>query len=87
MPDPAPLSDADADDVHDGSNRDSATGPPRWVKVFGIIAIVVVVLFVIVLVAGGGRHGPARHRLSDSAVQAPLAAITQPGRTAADVET
>ena len=35
---------------------DDAT--PRWVKVFGIIAVVVLVLFVILHVAGGG---PGRH--------------------------
>jgi hypothetical protein len=33
---------------------------PRWVKVFGIIAIVVVVLFVVLQFIGGG-HGPGRH--------------------------
>ena len=45
------------------SNRDTGedTGTPRWVKVFGIIALVVVLLFVILLLAGGGGHGPGRH--------------------------
>lgn len=33
---------------------------PRWVKVFGIIAIVAVVLFVVLQFIGGG-HGPGRH--------------------------
>ena len=33
---------------------------PRWVKVFGIIALVVVLLFVVLLLAGG-HHGPGRH--------------------------
>ena len=33
---------------------------PRWVKVFGIIALVVVLLFVISLLAGV-RHGPGLH--------------------------
>jgi hypothetical protein len=38
-------------------------GTPRWVKVFGIIAIGVVLLVVILLLTGGpGRHGPGRHR-------------------------
>lgn len=34
-------------------------GPPRWVKAFGIVAIVLVVLFVVVhLTVGGlGNHG------------------------------
>jgi ABC-type transporter Mla subunit MlaD len=42
------------------------TGTPRWVKVFGIIAIVVALLFVIMLAAGGGRHGPSRHALPEA---------------------
>ena len=40
-------------------DRGSTTGTPRWVKVFGIIAIALVVLFVILIVVGG--HGPGRH--------------------------
>jgi hypothetical protein len=39
----------------------STTGTPRWVKVFGIIALVVFVLFVVVVLVGGGEHGPGRH--------------------------
>jgi hypothetical protein len=37
-------------------------GTPRWVKVFGIIALVLV-LFVILMLTGvfGGEHGPGRH--------------------------
>jgi hypothetical protein len=38
-------------------------GPPRWVKVAGIIALVLVVLVLIVLLAGG-NHGPGRHQSS-----------------------
>ena len=33
---------------------------PRWVKVFGIIALLVVLLFVVLLIAPGS-HGPGRH--------------------------
>ena len=36
------------------------TGAPRWVKVFGIIALAVVVLIVVMLLVGG-NHGPDRH--------------------------
>jgi uncharacterized membrane protein len=36
------------------------TGAPRWVKAFGIIALIVVVLIVVMLVVGG-NHGPGRH--------------------------
>ena len=37
-------------------------GAPRWVKVFGAIAIILALLFAIVKIAGvGGQHGPGRH--------------------------
>jgi hypothetical protein len=37
-------------------------GTPRWVKVFGIVALIVVVVFVILVLTGrGGGHGPSRH--------------------------
>ncbi|MEX2542253.1 MAG: hypothetical protein WD314_10615 [Trueperaceae bacterium] len=37
-------------------------GPPRWVKVSGIVVIVLAVLVLIVMFAGvGGEHGPGRH--------------------------
>lgn len=42
---------------------DNAT--PRWVKVFGIIALIVILLFVILLLARG-THGPSRHMRSHS---------------------
>jgi hypothetical protein len=62
------------------------TGTPRWVKAFGIIAIVVALLFVILLVAGGGRHGPGRHRAFSGAPegQAPSAGTTVGGRASPD---
>jgi len=42
-------------------------GAPRWVKVFGIIALVVVLVFVILLFTRGpGGHGPDRHMPSES---------------------
>ena len=46
--------------THDGPDRGSAPRTPRWVKVFGIIALVVVLVFVISLLAGV-RHGPGLH--------------------------
>jgi hypothetical protein len=53
-------------DTPDDTDRASAggftTSTPRWVKVFGIIALAVLVLLVILLVTGrGGGHGPGRH--------------------------
>lgn len=35
-------------------------GTPRWVKTFGIVALVLVLLVAIALFVGG-NHGPARH--------------------------
>ena len=37
------------------------TGAPRWVKAFGIIAVVLVVLLAVLLLVGGGNHGPGRY--------------------------
>jgi hypothetical protein len=39
-------------------------GTPRWVKVFGIIALLVVLLFVILLFARGPHRGPGDHSAS-----------------------
>lgn len=46
-------------------------GPPRWVKVFGAIALVAIALFVVVTIAGGGDHGPGRHLPSIDRHEAP----------------
>jgi ABC-type transporter Mla subunit MlaD len=47
-------------------------GAPRWVKVFGIIALLVVLLFVVLLVTGrGGDHGPGRHGIAAHGQQQP----------------
>ena len=56
-------------DTGSGPDRESTTGTPRWVKVFGIIVIVVVLLFVVVMMVagGGGGHGPSRHAPSGDA--------------------
>jgi hypothetical protein len=43
-------------------------GTPRWVKVFGILAIGLVLLVAIVVFTGvGGPHGPGRHMQSGDA--------------------
>ena len=63
MADLAPHPDAN-DDRGIGPDRDLALSTPRWVKVFGLIALTVLVLVVILLVTGGGGHGPARHTAS-----------------------
>ena len=60
----------------------SSTPPrtPRWVKVFGIIALVVVLLFVISLLAGI-RHGPGMHTPSGDAGGYALASSVIAGYT------
>jgi len=53
---------------------------PRWVKVFGAIAVVVVVLVIVLLVVGGD-HGPGRHTRSDGhAASVVHLAVTASGR-------
>jgi hypothetical protein len=53
---------------HPGPNA----GPPRWVKVSGIIALAVLLLLLVLLLAGGG-HGPGRHRSSPALAGRPPA--------------
>jgi ABC-type transporter Mla subunit MlaD len=57
------------------TDKDTHTaGTPRWVKVFGVIALVLVVLVVVMLVTGRGGHGPGRHTASgDTDGQGPAA--------------
>ena len=73
MADPLRNSDSNletGDDTGVGPDFGSTTGPPRWVKMFGVIALVVVLLFVIVMLTGGGAgHGPARHTPSSSVTE------------------
>jgi hypothetical protein len=58
MADPARIRDSNT------NQPDETVSTPRWVKVFGIIALVVALLFVILMFTrgpGGRGHGPARH--------------------------
>ncbi len=43
--------------THEKPDRESAPSTPRWVIVFGIIALVLILLFVINHLAGGGMGG------------------------------
>jgi hypothetical protein len=47
----------------DRANRGPTAGPPRWVKISGVIALALIVLLLILLLAGG-NHGPGRHQSS-----------------------
>ena len=49
-------------DAGAGPERDSPPSTPRWVKVFGIVALALVLVIAIIIKTGvGGQHGPARH--------------------------
>lgn len=62
MNDPPPDLET-GDDAGGGPDRGSTTSTPRWVKVFGLVALAVILLIVVLLVVGGGPggHGPGRH--------------------------
>jgi len=51
-------STAPEEDAHGASHREATTGMPRWVKLFGVIAIVVVVVFLFLMFIGA--HDPSR---------------------------
>ena len=49
-------------------NHGSPPGIPRWVKVFGIVALILILLVAIIMFTGiGGQHGPDRHMRSGDA--------------------
>ncbi|HEX8932963.1 MAG TPA: hypothetical protein VF788_01950 [Pseudonocardiaceae bacterium] len=78
MPDRPPDPDT-GDDTRVRPTADRPPSTPRWVKVFGIIAIVVVLIFVVIRFTGvGGSHGPGRHTPSGNVggQEAPLSNVT-----------
>lgn len=56
-----PAASPETGDESMGPDPEATVGPPRWVKVFGIIALVLALLVVVVMFVGGGEHGPGRH--------------------------
>jgi hypothetical protein len=65
------------DDTGVGPDRGSTAGTPRWVKVFGLIALVVVLLFVVLLLTGG-PHNPGRHGVGGGG-HTPPSSVTEHG--------
>ena len=53
---PNPPADEDPADATRAPSVAHEEGTPRWVKVFGIVALIVIVIVVIVHLAGGGFH-------------------------------
>ncbi len=68
---PPNLDTGDDSDV--GPAPASPPGTPRWVKMFGIIALILILLVGIIMFTGiGGEHGPGRHiRSSDPGSHTP----------------
>ena len=69
----------------DGANRkmDSGHEPrvPRWVLVFGFVAIVVLAVTIVAMLVVGGQHGPGRHLSSPGATTtSPLLPPVHQGR-------
>jgi len=74
-----PRQDSDPDGRTDTApGRESTTGPPRWVKVFAIIALVLVLLVVVMFLAGG-NHGPGRHLGTGAGGHASYSSVTGVG--------
>jgi hypothetical protein len=62
-----------------GADPSAYPGMPRWVKVFGIIAIALVLLVLFVILSGiGGPHGPGRHLPSSGSPDAHAPTETSP---------
>ena len=55
------------------AERPPYPGTPRWVKVFGIIALIVILLFVILLFTRGPHRGPSHFGLGG---QIPPSSVT-----------
>jgi hypothetical protein len=53
------MADPDAP-APNGEPAESASGTPRWVKVFAVVAVVILVVVVVSLLVDGD-HGPSRH--------------------------
>ena len=64
----------------DTGTQDSIAGTPRWVKLFGIVALVLVLLVVILLLTGGGGHGPGRHAAAGQPTPSSITELAGTGR-------
>ena len=76
------MNDDSDTDAHATSKNDGEGAPPapRWVKAFGIAAIVVAVMLIVMMASGhGGPHSPLRHFRSH-ATNGDTSAATRPQR-------
>lgn len=57
---------------------ESPPGVPRWVKVFGVVAVIVVLLAIAAMIWVGGEHGPGRHMHGDHTAASAFAPFVDP---------
>lgn len=65
--------------THNEQSLPASPGTPRWVKLFGIIALILVLLVAVMLLSGG-EHGPGRHMPSASVTEVLTPAVDHPGQ-------
>ena len=53
------------------ARHDLGSTAPRWLKVFGIVALVLLHLFIVLHLADPDRYGAGRHTPLDHGVQLP----------------
>lgn len=65
------------DDANLETSPEGDRGVPRWVKLFGLAAILLLALAIVVMLLSGGQHGPGRHLSSLEVIRSssPLSAV------------
>lgn len=65
--------------THNEQSLPASPNTPRWVKLFGIIALILVLLVGVMLLSGG-EHGPGRHMPSASVTEVHTPPVNHQGQ-------